>query len=114
MIMEYKHRVQKWNGKYFEEAWSSSTSYYSMGAYLEGGDDTDDTEVETLGDLYKLWQEGKRGDAACCEKGWKYRFYKHTVQEEDNKSGGTNFVDYVTEGKMYRRGSKVFFKPIGQ
>lgn len=114
--MEYKHRVHKWNGHYFKEEWSSSTSYYSMGAYLDNGDDTDDTEVETLGDLYKLWQEAKKGDAACCEKGWKYRFYKHDVEEnaDKGKCGGGDFIDYVTEGKVYRRGSKVFFKPIGQ
>ena len=114
--MDYKHRVQKWNGHYFKEEISSSTSYYSMAAYLDGGDDTDDTEVETLADLYKLWKEAKAGDAACCEKGWKYRFYKHDIEENKEKSvrGGGSFIDCVTEGKMYRRGNKVFFKPIGQ
>lgn len=111
--MEYKHRVQRWSGKSFVEEWSSSTSYYSMGAYLDGDGDIDDTDVDTLGELYKLWQDAKAGDACCGESGWKYRFYRHKIIEEKNPlSGKLQFSDYVTPGKVYRRGKKVFFKAI--
>ena len=111
--MGYTHTVQKWNGKIFVQFESSSTSYYSMGAYMPGDDDIDEAEVDTLGELYKLWQEAKAGDASCGEKEWKYRFYKHTIKEEKRSDGKPVFADYVCEGKIYRRGKKVFFKPAG-
>lgn len=47
--MGYTHTVQKWNGKIFVKFESSSTSYYSMGAYMPGDDDIDETDVDTLG-----------------------------------------------------------------
>lgn len=106
--MEYKHQVQKWNGRAFETHMSSAVNFYSIGAYLEGSDDVDNIEVETLGELYRLWQELMAGDKACCEKGWKYRFYKHDVGNEAGR-----LTDTVTEGKVYRRGKTVFFKPVG-
>ena len=53
--MEYTHKVQKWNGEIFVQCESSSTSYYSMGAYMPGDDDIDEVDVDTLGELYKLW-----------------------------------------------------------
>ena len=55
-----------------------------MGAYMPGDDDIDEAEVDTLGELYKLWQEAKAGDASCGEKEWKYRFYKHTIKGRKN------------------------------
>ena len=106
--MGYTHTVQKWNGKIFVQLESSSTSYYSMGAYMPGDDDIDEVEADTLGELYKLWQEAKAGDASCGEKEWKYRFYKHTIKEEKRSDGKPVFADYVCEGKIYRRGNKVF------
>lgn len=105
--MEYRHQVQKWNGKTFEPYMSSAVKFYSIGAYLEGSDDIDNIEVETLGELYRLWQELKAGDKACCEKGWKYRFYRHEVSAEAGR-----YIDTVAEGKVYRRGKTVFFKPM--
>ena len=54
--MGYTHTVQKWNGKIFVQFESSSTSYYSMGAYMPGDDDIDEADVDTLGELYKLWR----------------------------------------------------------
>lgn len=112
--MEYSHKVQKWNGKIFTEERSSSTSYYSMGAFMPGDYDVDEADVDTLGELYKLWQEAKAGDAACREKGWKYHFYKHRIEKSERKDGRTEFIDYVTEGTVYRRGGKVFFKAIAE
>lgn len=112
--MEYTHKVQKWNGEIFVQFESSSTSYYSMGAYMPGDDDIDEVDVDTLGELYKLWREAKAGDASCGEKEWKYRFYKHTIKEEKRPDGKPVFADYVCEGKIYRRGNKVFFKPAEQ
>jgi hypothetical protein len=109
--MEYTHEVQKWNGKNFVKRESSSTSYYSMGAYMPGDDDIDEVDVDTLGELYKLWKEAKAADASCGEKEWKYRFYKHNIKEEKRSDGKPVFTDYVCEGKIYRRGNKVFFKP---
>lgn len=108
--MGYTHKVQKWNGTAFVERSSSTTSYYSMGAYMPGDDDVDDADVETLGELYRLWQEAKAGDAACNEKGWKYHFYKHTIEERRRPDGKPEFIDNISEGKLYRRGNKVFFK----
>lgn len=110
--MKYTHKVQKWNGKCFVQRESSSTSYYSMGAYMPGDDDIDTADVDTIGELYKLWQEAKAGDISCGEKGWKYHFYKHTIEEEKRPDGKPVFIDYMCEGKIYRRGNKVFFKPV--
>ena len=45
--MEYTHKVQKWNGEIFVQCESSSTSYYSMGAYMPGDDDIDEVDVDT-------------------------------------------------------------------
>lgn len=105
--MEYRHQVQKWNGRAFETHMSSAVNFYSIGAYLEGGDDVDNIEVETLGELCRLWQELKAEDKACCEKGWKYRFYSHEVRAEAGR-----YIDTVAEGKVYCRGKTVFFKPV--
>ena len=102
---------RKWNGKNFVKRESSSTSYYSMGAYMPGDDDIYEVDVDTLGELYKLWKEAKAADASCGEKGWKYHFYKHNIKEEKRSDGKPVFTDYVCEGKIYRRGNKVFFKP---
>ena len=84
-----------------------------MGAYMPGDDDIDEVDVDTLGELYKLWREAKAGDASCGEKEWKYRFYKHTIKEEKRSDGKPVFADYVCEGKIYRRGNKVFFQTGG-
>ena len=81
---------------------------------MPGDDDIDEADVETLGELYRLWKEAKAGDAACGEKEWKYHFYKHTIEEGKRPDGKPEIIDYVTEGKIYRRGNKVFFKPIAE
>lgn len=78
--MGYTHTVQKWNGKIFVQFESSSTSYYSMGAYMPGDDDIDEADVDTLGELYKLWQEAKAGDASCGEKGMEVPFLQAHYQ----------------------------------
>ena len=112
MQMEYMHEVRYWNGKYIEVRNSKSTHYYSMGAYQPDDYDIDETETETLYDLYKLWEEAKADDKACGEK-WCYRFYAHNIKREINPiNGKLEWVDYATEGKIYKRGLKVFFKPI--
>lgn len=110
--MSYRHCVQKWRNGIFVKETSETTEYYSLGAYLEGDDDIDDTEVDTLGELYKLWQEAKEGDKASGEKGWKYHFYKHSIKEQERENGKVKYVDYVTEGKIYRRKNKVYFKAL--
>lgn len=106
--MEYAHKVQKWNGKQFVQRESSSTSYYSMGAYMPGNDDIDEVDVDTLGELYKLWQEAKAGDVSCGEKEWKYHFYKHTIKAEKRSDGKPVFTDYVCEGKSIAGETKSF------
>ena len=112
-MMGYTHYVQKWNGKNFEKRLSDCTTFYSIGAYLDGDDDVDSVETETLGELYKLWQDMKDSDKTVGEKGWKYRFYHHQIVEEVNSTTGkAQYVDYTTEGKVYRRGSKVYFKAV--
>ena len=111
--MNYTHDVQKWKNGIFVKERSTTTSYYSMGAYQEGDDDIDDVEVDTLGELYKLWQDAKVGDRACGESGWKYHFYHHVIEEASKEPGRMEtYIDNVTEGKVYRRGNKVYFKPI--
>lgn len=111
-MTEYTHKVKYWNGKYIATRQSKSTHYYSMGAHQPGDYDIDEADVDTLSDLYKLWTEAKAGDKACGEK-WCYRFYVHDVKREANSiSGKLEWCDYVTEGKLYKHGIKVFFKPI--
>lgn len=110
--MSYKHYVQKWHNGIFVKETSETTEYYSLGAYLEGSDDIDDIEVDTLGELYKLWQDAKEDDKMSNEKGWKYHFYKHSIKKQDRESGKTVYVDYVTEGKIYRRKNKIYFKAL--
>lgn len=111
--MEYKHEVLKWNGWTFVKRQSTATSYYSIGSYMIGDDDVDEMEVETVSELYKLWQELKEGDKAAGEKGWRYHFYRHSLVEEVNeRTGKPQWTDYVTDGTVYRRGNKVYFKAI--
>lgn len=113
--MGYSHYVQKWNGKNFETRLSDCTTFYSIGAYLDGDDDIDSVETETLGELYMLWESMRAGDKNAGEKGWKYHFYHHQITEEaDSLTGKIHYVDYTTEGKIYRRGSKVYFKAIAR
>ena len=67
--MGYTHTVQKWNGKIFVQFESSSTSYYSMGAYMPGDDDIDEADVDTLGKPVfadyvcegKIYRRGNKG-----------------------------------------------------
>lgn len=121
MLNSIRHKVNKWikpgevlangfvvtNG-FFKEVWSESTSYYSLAAYLDGDEDQDEIEVDTLWELYKMWQEEKAGDEAVGERGrWKYHFYKHDEVVEDG-----HIIDYVTEIKVYKRGNKIFARGI--
>ena len=75
----------------------------------------DEVEVLSVSDLYLMWQELKAGDKSCGENSWKYHFYRHVIKVEQNeRTGKSEFVDYVTPGKVYRRGNKVFFKAISE
>ena len=66
-------------------------------------------------DLYYMWLEMKDGDKTCGERGWKYHFYRHEIKVEPNRiTDKPEFVDYVTPGKVYRRGNKVFFKAVSE
>lgn len=111
--MGYTHTVQKWNGKIFVQFESSSTSYYSMGAYMPGDDDIDEAEVDTLGELYKLWQEAKAGDASCGEKEWKYRFYKHTIKEEKTLGRKAGICRLRLRGENLPAGKQGLFQTGG-
>lgn len=112
-FMAYNHLVQKWNGRIFVSQISTSMHYFSLGAHLDGDYDIEDIAVETIVELYRLWQEQKAGDKACGEKGWKYSFYQHDVKLEYDETDNTpKLVDHITEGKIYKRGEKIYFKPI--
>jgi len=71
--------------------------------------------VLSVVDLYYMWLEMKNGDKVCGERGWKYHFYHHEIKVEPNRmTGKPEFFDYVTPGKVYRRGNKVFFKAVSE
>ena len=83
--------------------------------YQVGDDDLEEVEVLSVSDLYLMWQELKAGDKSCGENCWKYHFYRHEIKpEHDERTGKPIFIDYVTPGKVYRRGNKVFFKEISE
>lgn len=110
---EYRHTVKKWENNHFRDVASTSTSYYSIASHMDEGDDIDEMDVNTLGELYKLWQEQKSSDKASGDTGWKYSFYHHEV-ELSTENGRPVFIDNVTPGKVYRRGNKIFFRPIAE
>lgn len=102
------------NGRFIEKT-VVADRYYSISPYQEFDDDIDETNVFSVVDLYFMWQEMKEGDRACGESGWKYHFYRHEIKIEPNPiTGKPEFSDYVTPGKVYRRGNKVFFKRIAE
>lgn len=82
-------------------------TWYELGSYQKYDYDIDQVPALTLTDLYHLWQHHKEGDRASGTGVWKYHFYHHTLGKEGDK-----LVDYVTQGKIYRRGNKIYFKPI--
>ncbi len=111
-MAEYTHEIRYWNGKYIATRQSKSTHYYSMGSHQPYDYDIDSVDCDTLYDLYKLWTESKTADKEMGEK-WYYRFYIHDIKREANPiSGRLEWVDYTTESKLYKRGLKVFFKPL--
>lgn len=114
--MEYKVQLYTYENGDFVKKESTATRYYSLSPYLDGDDDGDEIDVANVFDLWKMWQEEKAGDIAAGERGrWKYHFYRHQIVVEPNPiSGKPGFVDYVTPGKVYRRGTKVFFKAISE
>ena len=102
------------NGRFVEKT-VSTDRYFSISPYQEYDDDIDETFVLSVVDLYYMWLEMKGGDKACGERGWKYHFYRHEIKIEPNRmTGKPEFVDYVTPGKVYRRGNKVFFKAVSE
>ena len=105
--MVYTHIVQAFENGIFIEKKSSSIRYYSVARCLDDGDEVDEVDIDTLPELYKWWQEQKSADASCNEHGCKYHLYYHEIAEENG-----NFIDYKGEGKVYKRGSRIFFKPI--
>lgn len=112
---EFKTKLHFYENGHFVERVSSATVYYSISPYMDGDDDIDETDVATVGDLWRMWQEMKAGDKACGERGWKYHFYRHKITVEPNPlSGKPEYTDYVTPGKVYRRGNKVFFRSISE
>jgi hypothetical protein len=113
--MEHKIKLHtRENGRFVEKT-VVADRYYSISPYQEFDYDIDETAVLTVPDLYFMLQEMKEGDRACKESGWKYHFYRHVIKVEPNDlTGKPEFVDYVTPGKVYRRGNKVFFKPISE
>lgn len=112
-MQEHRKRLNTYENGIFVSRTVTTNLYYSIGAYQEGDSDIDDVPVATVADLWYMWQEMKRGDSACGERGWKYHFYRHEITTEENPlSGKPETVDYVTPGKLYRRGNKVFFKGL--
>lgn len=112
--MEWKHEVWHFDNekRVFVKVEITDTVYYSLGPYQPGDDDVEEIDVQTLGDLYLMWQDQKKGDKECGESGiWKYHFYRHEIRIEPNRiSSKPEFMDYVDEIKIYRRGNKIFFK----
>lgn len=113
--MEHKIKLRTRENGHFVEKTVVADRYFSISPYMDSGDDVEETDVLSVVDLYYMWLEMKEGDKACGEKGWKYHFYRHEIKVEPNKrTGNPGFVDYVTPGKVYRRGNKVFFKTISE
>lgn len=91
----------------------ATDKYFTVCPYQVGDDDLEEVEVLSVSDLYLMWQELKAGDKSCGENCWKYHFYRHKIKpEHDERTGKPIFIDYVTPGKVYRRGNKVFFKAV--
>ena len=91
----------------------ATDKYFTVCPYQVGDDDLEEVEVLSVSDLYLMWQELKAGDKSCGENCWKYHFYRHEIKpEHDERTGKPIFSDYVTPGKVYRRGNKVFFKAV--
>ena len=102
------------NGRFVEKT-VSTDRYFSIAPYQEYDDDIDETFVLSVVDLYYMWLEMKNGDKVCGERGWKYHFYHHEIKVEPNRmTGKPEFFDYVTPGKVYRRGNTVFFKAVSE
>lgn len=103
------------NGRFVEKTVAAPNHYFSISPYMDSGDDVEEIDVLSVADLYYMWLELKEGDRTCGERGWKYHFYRHVIKVEQNeRTGKSEFVDYVTPGKVYRRGNKVFFKTISE
>lgn len=110
MIAKSPKKVYVYNkeGNYMTGKTVVTDTWYELGSCQEYDCDIDQIPVLTLEDLYHLWQLQKADDRAVGEAGrWKYHFYHHSLSREGDK-----LVDYVTQGKVYRRGNKIYFKPI--
>lgn len=91
----------------------TTDKYFTVCPYQGEDYDLDEIEVLSISDLYLMWQELKAGDKSCGENNWKYHFYRHEIKSEhDERTGKPIIIDYVTPGKVYCRGNKVFFKAV--
>ena len=97
--MEYTHDVQKWNGKCFSKSKSSSTSYYSMGAYMPGDDDIDEADVDTLGELYKLWRDSKKATRLAAKKSGGIIFTSTQSRRDSTRTGNRYSLITCARGK---------------
>jgi len=70
--------------------------YYTLNSDELG----EEAEADTLVGIYKEWQRYKQDDKEMHDHKT-YYIRKHEVE---------NNTDMVTDGKVYRRGNKVFFK----
>lgn len=112
--MHVEHTVWKWNGSTFVRVKSNSNVYYSLGSGRYGDTDLDVEDVDTLGELYKMWRDRVDMDRENGDSGWVYRFYKHELSEVfDIATSHTETIDRITEGKIRKYRNKVYFKPIG-
>jgi hypothetical protein len=111
--MEHTITLQTRENGHFVKKTIATDKYFTVCPHQDGDSDFEEIEVLSIADLYAMWQELKVGDRACGEKGWKYRFYRHKIVEDrDSITGKLCLVDYVTQGKVYRRGNKVYFAPV--
>lgn len=81
--------------------------YYTLNSNEMG----EEAKKEKLVDIYKEWVRIKEDDKKTGAD-FTYYFVKHEVKEDGIKNGIKCSTDYETEGKVYKRGDKVFFKEV--
>jgi len=98
------------NGRFVEKK-VVTDCYFSIAPYQEDDYGFDEIYVLSVVDLYYMWLEMKDSDKTCGEHGWKYSLCKHEIKiAPNNMTGKPEFIDYITFGKVYRHGNKIFFK----
>jgi hypothetical protein len=83
-------------------------TYYSVNSKELG----EEIIRETLSDIYNEYLKLKQDDKDTGDNK-NYYFVKHEI--ENNKTDSSNIkskTDYTTEGKVYKRGNKIYFKSI--